>query len=128
MKKVLAIVAVMLMAAPAVANDSLLAQLGLSGMQVVTANEASQVIGRGFVSADGVSAIVGAIAVGDVITDADVTSQMDLLLEGVSALNGALQSAGSIVIDESFNDGTDYSMASGTLTIVSGSQVSGSAD
>ena len=128
MKKVLAIVAVMLMAAPAVANDSLLAQLGLSGLQVVTAEEASQVSGLGFVSGIGISTIDGSIAAGDVFAVGDISSQMDLVLEGVSALAGMLQSAGSIVVDESFNDGGDYTMASGTLTIVSGSQVSGSAN
>ena len=61
MKKLLAIVAVLLMAAPAVANDNLLSQLGLSGIQVVTADEASQVSGRGFVSSLGGSYVEGGL-------------------------------------------------------------------
>jgi len=39
MKKLLAIVAVMMLAAPAVAEEGLLAQLGLSGLQVVSMDD-----------------------------------------------------------------------------------------
>ena len=126
MKKVLAIVAVMLMAAPAVANDSLLAQLGLSGMQVVTAEEASQVSGLGFVSSFGDSAVDG-LTEGYVV-DGTFSSAQDLTLEGIQALAGTVSSAGQISLDDSYNDNGDYYMSNGTLSIGAGSSAVGSAD
>ena len=130
MKKLLAIVAVLLMAAPAVANDNLLSQLGLSGIQVVTADEASQVSGRGFVKAGGLSSVVGDW-VGP-ITDGTFGSSAGISLEGIQAMLGAVSSAASHSIDEStdFDDGlkSGYHMVLGTLSVGSGSSTSGAAD
>ena len=128
MKKLLAIVAVLLMAAPAVANDNLLSQLGLSGIQVVTADEASQVSGRGFVSATGVSSVAGNWDVSQIITEGAFASNAGISLEGIQAMLGAVQSAASVSIDESIDDNSGYAMAAGTLSVASGSSVSGSAD
>ena len=126
MKKLLAIVAVLLMAAPAVANDNLLSQLGLSGIQVVTADEASQVSGRGFVQATGGSEVSGAWL--GPITDGTFDSSAGIDLEGIAAMLGAVQSAASLSIDESVDANGTFSMAAGTLSVASGSSVSGSAD
>jgi len=126
MKKLLAIVAVLLMAAPAVANDNLLSQLGLSGIQVVTADEASQVSGRGFVQASGLSSVdgdwVGPITAGDFGSNAGID------LEGIQAMLGAVQSAASLSIDESVDANGAFDMAAGSLSVAAGSSVSGSAD
>ena len=130
MKKLLAIVAVLLMAAPAVANDNLLSQLGLSGIQVVTADEASQVSGRGFVQATGGSEVSGAWL--GPITDGTFDSSAGIRLEGIQAMLGAVSSAASHSIDESIDSGdgmkSNYSMVLGTLSVGSGSSVSGAAD
>ena len=126
MKKLLAIVAVLLMAAPAVANDNLLAQLGLSGIQVVTADEASQVSGRGFVSAFGESSVTGAGGGGLGIWD--FASTQDLTLEGIQQLMGAVASAGEASVDYSSIVGGVSSMYNGSLTVGAGSTVAGTAD
>ena len=126
MKKLLAIVAVLLMAAPAVANDNLLSQLGLSGIQVVTADEASQVSGRGFVSSFGTSQVDGG-GIGSV-TGADFASAQEMALEGIQALLGAVTSAGQISIDNSVDDNGSYDMQNGTLSVGAGSTSVGSAD
>ena len=126
MKKLLAIVAVLLMAAPAVANDNLLAQLGLSGIQVVTADEASQVIGRGYVSALGESSVSGSGAGGMGIWD--FASSQELTLEGIQQLMGAVASAGEASVDYSAIVGGVSSMYNGSLTVGAGSTVAGSAD
>ena len=129
MKKLLAIVAVLLMAAPAVANDNLLSQLGLSGIQVVTADEASQVSGRGFVQATGGSEVSGAWL--GPITDGEFGSSAGIDLEGIQAMLGAVSSAASHSIDESTdtNSGNpSYEMVLGTLSVGSGSSTSGAAD
>lgn len=126
MKKVLAIVAVMLMAAPAVANDSLLAQLGLSGLQVVTAEEASQVSGLGFVS----SVADSSVAVTDAWEgfDMDVASSQDLTLEGIQALAGAVTSASQMSFDGSYDEDGVYGMYNMTMSVGAGSTAVGSAD
>ena len=126
MKKLLAIVAVLLMAAPAVANDNLLSQLGLSGIQVVTADEASQVSGRGFVQASGVSSVAGDWL--GPITDGSYGSNAGIDLEGIQAMLGAVQSAASLSIDESVDANGTFDMAAGSLSVAAGSSVSGSAD
>ena len=126
MKKLLAIVAVLLMAAPAVANDNLLAQLGLSGIQVVTADEASQVSGRGFVSAFGESSVSGTGTGGLGLWD--FASAQDLTLEGIQQLMGAIASAGEASVDYSSDDGGVFSMYNGSLSVAAGSTVAGSAD
>ena len=126
MKKLLAIVAVLLMAAPAVANDNLLAQLGLSGIQVVTADEASQVSGRGFVSALGESSVMGAGSGG--LGAWDFSSAQELTLEGIQQLMGAVASAGEASVDYSSDAGGVFSMYNGTLSVAAGSTVAGSAD
>ena len=126
MKKLLAIVAVLLMAAPAVANDNLLSQLGLSGIQVVTADEASQVSGRGFVQAVGLSSVDGDWA--GPITQGTIGSNAQIDLEGIQAMLGAVQSAASLSIDESVDANGTFDMAAGSLSVAAGSSVSGSAD
>ena len=126
MKKLLAIVAVLLMAAPAVANDNLLSQLGLSGIQVVTADEASQVSGRGFVAAYGTSSVEGGGS--GSVTGADFSSAQELTLEGIQALMGAVSSAGQISIDNSTDVDGSYDMQNGILSVGAGSTAVGSAD
>ena len=126
MKKLLAIVAVLLMAAPAVANDNLLSQLGLSGIQVVTADEASQVSGRGFVAAYGTSSVEGGGS--GSVTGADFSSAQELTLEGIQALMGAVSSAGQISLDSSVDDNGSYDMQNGILSVGTGSTSGGSAD
>jgi len=126
MKKLLAIVAVLLMAAPAVANDNLLSQLGLSGIQVVTADEASQVSGRGFVSSLGTSEVEG--GGGLIVNEASFGSMQDMWLEGIQALAGAVSSAGQISIDNSVDDNGGYIMENGILSVGTGSTSVGSAD
>ena len=127
MKKLLAIVAVLLMAAPAVANDNLLSQLGLSGIQVVTADEASQVSGRGFVSALGDSHVDG--STNPMITIPSIfDSGQEMGLEGIQALMGAVSSAGQISVDTNWNDNGNYDMQNGILSVGAGSTVVGSAD
>ena len=126
MKKLLAIVAVLLMAAPAVANDNLLSQLGLSGIQVVTADEASQVSGRGFVTSFGTSFVEGGGS--GSVTGADFGSAQEMGLEGIQALLGAVTSAGQISIDNSVDDNGDYIMENGILSVGTGSTSVGSAD
>ena len=123
MKKLLAIVAVLLMAAPAVANDNLLSQLGLSGIQVVTADEASQVSGRGFVSSLGTSYSHGWI---DQPNWFEANQEMGL--EGIQALMGAVSSAGQISVDTSWDDNGSYDMQNGILSVGTGSTSGGSAD
>ena len=126
MKKLLAIVAVLLMAAPAVANDNLLSQLGLSGIQVVTADEASQVSGRGFVSSFGESAVNGSTTPLTIMSVFEAEQAMGL--EGIQALMGAVSSAGQISIDNSVDDNGDYNMQNGILSVGAGSTSVGSAD
>ena len=136
MKKLLAIVAVLLMAAPAVANDNLLSQLGLSGIQVVTADEASQVSGRGFVSSLGTSYVEGGQADFDPHllpapqngTSNYFSSEQSMMLEGIQALLGAVTSAGKISLDGTINSNGDYIIENGILSVGTGSTSGGSAD
>ena len=126
MKKLLTIVVVMLMSAPAVANDNLLVKLGLSEIQIVTNDEARQVSGRGFVHGDSTSAVQGNW-IGPITTGTFGSAAM-IDLEGIQAILGALSSNGLISIDESINNGGLYEMAIGTLAVGAGSNISGSAD
>ena len=126
MKKLLTIIAVMLMSAPAVANDNLLAKLGLSGIQIVTNDEARQVSGHGFVLGSSTSDVQGNW-IGPISTGTFGSAAM-IDLEGIQAILGELFSNGLISIDESINNGGLFEIVSGTLTVGAGSNVSGSAD
>ena len=123
MKKLLAIVAVLLMAAPAVANDNLLSQLGLSGIQVVTADEASQVRGLGFVESYGSSSVSGGVL--GAVSDGLFSSFQELDMTGIQQLMGAVTSAGSGALDDSVASGTSEN---GNVAVAAGSTVVGSAD
>ena len=115
MKKLLTIIAVTLMSAPAVANDNLLAKLGLSGIQIVTNDEARQVSGHGFVLGSSTSDVQGNW-IGPIPTGTFGSAAM-IDLEGIQAILGALSSNGLISIDESINNGGLFEIVSGTLTV-----------
>ena len=130
MKKVLAIVAVLMFAAPVMANDVLLAQLGLSGLQVVSADEASQVSGRGFISTFG--HVEGEIDFADdaaplgFFTDIDAFQQIDI--EGLNNLTGALGAVAGIEVDFSEDMDGSYWVYGGKVSLLSQTTSSGTVD
>lgn len=127
MKKLLAIVAVMMLAAPAVAEEGLLAQLGLSGLQVVSMDEASQVSGRGFVTTHGF--VEGEIDFDDgsfYLADIDAFQEIDL--EGLHNLSGALTALGSLTVDFSEDDDGVYWIFGGAVTVAAATTAVGFAD
>ena len=131
MKKVLAIVAVLMFAAPVMANDVLLAQLGLSGLQVVSVDEATQVSGRGFISTNGMveAEIDFADTLGSPLgffTDIDANQSIDV--EGLNNLASILGAAGSIEVDYSEDTDGLYFVYGGKVTVVTGATASGNVD
>jgi hypothetical protein len=129
MKKALFTFALLVVASPAFASDNLLDNLGLSGLQVVTQEEATEVKGRGFVSAYGTSsAAISAGAVGDVFAWTDIASAQDLELVGLNGVEGLTGSSASIAYDISEADNVSGSlMSQGSLTVTAGTIVVGSA-
>lgn len=116
MKKLLAIVVVMMLAAPAVAEDGLLAQLGLSGLQVVSMDEASQVSGRGFITSHGM--VESEIDFEDgtfFLADIDAFQEIDL--EGLENLSGALTALGNMTVDFSEDEDGDFWIFGGSLSL-----------
>ena len=127
MKKLLALVAVMMLAVPAVADDSLLAQLGLSGLQVVSMDQASQVSGRGFVTSHGF--VEGEIDFDDgtfYLADIDAFQEIDL--EGLENLSGALNALGSLTVDFSEDLDGAYWIFGGAVNVGAATTAIGLAD
>ncbi len=122
---------------PAVADEALLAQLGLEDLQVVSQEKATEVRGLGYVYSLGTTDTAINLDHFDntnieftIFEDASGSSSMELLLQGLSNLEGAIGSNNSIAVDFSQTeiDAVNHLDFAGTLSVTSGALVSGSAD
>ena len=130
MNKIFACIALLCLATPAVAEDNLLAKLGLSGIQTVNETQASEVYGRGFVFAYGkVTNRLEAGGLGDMFDLATSESEQDLELLGLNIVEGITGATNSINFDlsETKDDGTRI-IAQGNLTVTSTTIVAGAAN
>ena len=137
MKNALVILALVAFASPAVADEGLLAQLGLQDLQVVSEETATEVRGLGYVYSLGTTATAIDLAHFDntnieftIFEDANGSSSMELLLQGLSNLEGVIGGNNSIAVDFSQTeiDAVNHLDFAGTLSVTSGALVSGSAD
>jgi hypothetical protein len=126
MKKMIAMIAMMLCASPALAEDNLLSQLGLAGLEEVSVQEAEDVTGRGFVAAFGQVDSEAATASLDLDEGLSVSFQ-DLELQGLNAVEGLAGANSAINYSFSDNDGADIYQAQGMLMTMSSVIVGGSA-
>ena len=140
MKNALVILALVAFASPAVADEGLLAQLGLQDLQVVSQEEATEVRGLGYVWSYGdVGTSIDLDAFDsnpwgwggyDIFDDAEGDSWMEQELQGLSDLNGILGANNSITVDFSqteydANNAFDYA---GSFSVNAGAVVGGVAD
>jgi len=136
MKNALVILALVAFASPAVADEGLLAQLGLQDLQVVSQEEATEVRGLGYVYATGdaetfidLDPFYGA-ADFDIFQDASGDSYMELWLQGLSNLEGVVGASNSITVDFSQTEWDAEGMFdfAGSLGVNAGAIVGGSAN
>ena len=125
MKKLIAVIAMLLFAAPAVADDNLLSQLGLAGLEEVSVQEAEEVAGRGFVYALGVSE--SSASVDDVSGVGDMAAIQDLELQGLNALEGLTGASSALSFDLSSAEGIDIYQVQGSLNVGAATVVAGAA-
>lgn len=136
MKKLITIFAVIFMAAPAAADDNLLSKLGLVGLEIVSADAASQVSGRGFITSFGVSEATfdldpfedGSFTY-DIFDDGELFARQDLTMEGIQQLEGLTGASNLLTVDFS-QDGSaaPYFMYNGAITTLSTTWVGGDVD
>ena len=127
MKKLIAVIAMLLFAAPAMADDNLLSQLGLAGLEEVSVQEAEEVAGRGFVYAFGEvesSAATAAVDLDEGLTEA----AQQLELEGLNAVEGLAAANSEISYTFSEDDGGAIYMVQGSLITMSSVIVAGAAE
>ena len=133
MKNALVILALVAFASPAVADEGLLAQLGLQDLQVVSQEEATEVRGLGYVYATGDAETfidLDPFNKFDIFQDASGDSYMELYLQGLSNLEGIVGASNSITVDFSqseFDTQSTFDFA-GSLGVSSGAVVGGSAN
>ena len=126
MKKLIAVIAMLLFAAPAMADDNLLSQLGLAGLEEVSVQEAEEVAGRGFVYAFGEGASSAANAAVDL--DGGLTeAAQQLELEGLNAVEGLAAANSEISYTFSEDDGGAIYMVQGSLITIYSVNVAGAA-
>ena len=125
MKKLIAVIAMLLFAAPAMADDNLLSQLGLAGLEEVSVQEAEEVAGRGFVYALGVSE--SSASVDDVSGVGDMAAIQDLELQGLNALEGLTGASSALSFDLSSAEGIDIYQVQGSLNVGAATVVAGAA-
>jgi len=133
MKNALVILALVAFASPAVADEGLLAQLGLQDLQVVSQEEATEVRGLGYVYAYGdveTSIDLDPFDNFDIFDDADGDSYMELYLQGLSNLDGIVGASNSITVDFSQTewDGDSQFDYAGSFSVTAGAVVGGSAN
>ena len=131
MKCAIVALALMGLAVPVMADDVLLNKLGLQDMEIVSNQEAEQVVGRGYVYAYGWSKSsfdVGAFKDYDIFDDVDGKSYQELYLQGLNVLEGLTGATNSFTFDfqQTEWDSTNQfdaagSFSSSTSTIVAGS-------
>lgn len=126
MKKMIAMIAMLLCASPALAEDNLLSQLGLAGLEEVSVQEAEEVAGRGFVTAFGQVDSEAATASLDLDEGLSVAFQ-DLELTGLNAVEGLAGANSAVNYSFSDNDGADIYQAQGSLMTMSSVIVGGAA-
>ena len=129
MKVALTLVASLLFTAPALADENLLMSLGLSDLQVASETEASQVSGKGFVLAHGLSSNwIDVGPIGESFDLARAEAHQTLELAGLNMLEGITGATSEVTFDLSEADGTgSHLMTQGSLTITSSTVVLGSA-
>ena len=133
MKNALVILALVVFASPAVADEGLLAQLGLQDLQVVSQEEATEVRGLGYVYATGDAETfidLDPFNKFDIFQDASGDSYMELTLQGLSNLEGVVGASNSVTVDFSQSEFDTQSMFdfAGSLGVSSGAVVGGSAN
>ena len=133
MKNALVILALVAFASPAVADEGLLAQLGLQDLQVVSQEEATEVRGLGYVYAYGdveTSIDLDPFKKYDIFDDAEGDSYMELYLQGLSNLEGILGASNSITVDFSQTewDADNQFDYAGSFSVTAGAAVGGSAN
>lgn len=131
MKYTIVVLALMGLAVPAMADDVLLSKLGLQDMEIVSNQEAQQVVGRGYVYAEGWSRNqfdIDAFENFDIFDDVDGKSYQELYLQGLNVLEGLTGATNSFTFDfqQTEWDSTNQfdaagSFSSSTSTIVAGS-------
>ena len=127
MKKLIAVIAMLLFAAPAMADDNLLRQLGLAGLEEVSVQEAEEVAGRGFVYAFGEVASSAATAAVD-LDEGLTEAAQQLELEGLNAVEGLAAANSEISYTFSEDDGGAIYMVQGSLITMSSVIVAGAAE
>ena len=132
MKNALVILALVAFASPAVADEGLLAQLGLQDLQVVSQEEATEVRGLGYVYATGDAETfidLDPFNKFDIFQDASGDSYMELYLQGLSNLEGVVGASNSITVDFSQTEWDAEGMFdfAGSLGVNAGAIVGGSA-
>ena len=133
MKNALVILALVVFASPAVADEGLLSQLGLQDLQVVSQEEATEVRGLGYVYATGDAETfidLDPFNKFDIFQDASGDSYMELYLQGLSNLEGVVGASNSITVDFSqseFDTDNMFDFA-GSVSVSAGAMVGGSAD
>ena len=133
MKNALVILALVVFASPAVADEGLLAQLGLQDLQVVSQEEATEVRGLGYVYATGDAETfidLDPFNKFDIFQDASGDSYMELTLQGLSNLEGVVGASNSITVDFSQSEVDIQStfVFAGSLGVNAGAIVGGSAN
>ena len=137
MKNALVILALVAFTSPAVADEALLAQLGLEDLQVVSQEKATEVRGLGYVYSLGTTATAIDLDHFDntnieftIFEDANGSSSMELLLQGLSNLEGVIGGNNSIAVDFSQTemDAVNHLDFAGLLSVMAGAVVSGMAD
>ena len=122
---------------PAVADEALLAQLGLEDLQVVSQETATEVRGLGYVYSLGTTATAIDLDHFDntnieftIFEDANGSSSMELLLQGLSNLDGILGASNSITVDFSQTEyaGDSAFDYAGSFSVTAGAAVGGSAN
>ena len=136
MKKLMTIFAVMLMAAPAAADENLLSKLGLAGLEIVSADAASQVTGRGFVASYGTSVVEfdldpfedGSFTY-DIFDDVEMLAEQELTMSGIQRLDGLTGATNTIEVDLSQTGSlAPFFMYNGMGNFLAATWVGGSAD
>lgn len=130
MKFTLALLVSLLFVATSQADDDLLVEMGLSDLKVVKDTEASQVMGKGFVIAYGLSSNAFELGViGSAFESAIAEATQNLELVGLNQVEGITGATNEISFDLSqATSEVDSFMIQGNMTISSSTVVAGFAN
>ena len=130
MKFALTLLASLVVVAPSCANDDLLAKMGIKDLKVVKATEASQVTGKGFVVANGLSHNWFELLMIDrAFKSATGDASQNLELVGLKEVEGVTGATNQVSFDlsEATSESHNYQIQ-GNMTITSSTVVKGHAN